>query len=435
MVRAFIGVVLAALLLTGGFVVGRFLAPPATFEPRPAATSAEADLDAAWSDYQRAQQRALDLVRASEFYGSEQERAEAYRGLLYSIVGGIRAAALLSIDHPRFTAAIDWSSKSGLDNPDNNYFMAYVRDDREYRVTGTRGTTVDLTFQTIKGRPGVKGAGAGKAIAKLSAREMRIAEDGRFEVLVSRSDPGAEHNWLRTEEGTETIIVRYSHSDWAREEPGRLAISEIGAEGAPRPALTAAEMARGLRDAAASIHDRTAVWLSYANRAWTLMPRNGVSAVRPTADGLIGQYSAFGSFDLAEDQALIITTHLSDAVYQGIELGNLWFVSLDYETRVSTLTADQAHRASDGKLHFVVSRNDPGVPNWLDPGGHARGLVMLRWQGLDGPFPEDERPTALLVRLDELRSHLPADTPSFDAGARREQRYERWRQAQRRFPG
>ena len=42
-------------------------------------------------------------------------------------------------------------AKMGLDNPDALYLHAYLRDDAEYVVTGRRGTTMDLSFQVLKG--------------------------------------------------------------------------------------------------------------------------------------------------------------------------------------------------------------------------------------------------------------------------------------------
>jgi hypothetical protein len=31
----------------------------------------------------------------------------------------------------------------------------------------------------------------------------------------------------------------------------------------------------------------------------------------------------------------------------------------------------------------VIARRDPGVPNWLDTAGHARGGLALRWVGAE----------------------------------------------------
>jgi hypothetical protein len=69
------------------------------------------DLEAAWADFGRAQQQTVQMLRQSEFFGNDQERAEAYRGVLYSIVGSFKTA-LMDPDQPRFMRAVDWSSSS-----------------------------------------------------------------------------------------------------------------------------------------------------------------------------------------------------------------------------------------------------------------------------------------------------------------------------------
>ena len=108
-----------ALLVCLSFVAGRFTAPVPTFST--GEDSGDDPLAAAFEDFIRAQRETIALYRQSEFFGDAQERAEAYRGLLYALVGSIKAGALQSKEHPRFLRAVDWTSKSGLDNPDNNY--------------------------------------------------------------------------------------------------------------------------------------------------------------------------------------------------------------------------------------------------------------------------------------------------------------------------
>ncbi len=63
------------------FLFGRLSAPAPTFE---AGASAELDddLSAAWGDFIRAQDDALQLRQASEFFAAVQELAGAYRGVL-----------------------------------------------------------------------------------------------------------------------------------------------------------------------------------------------------------------------------------------------------------------------------------------------------------------------------------------------------------------
>jgi hypothetical protein len=434
LIRIGLSAILICSIGLGAFWAGRLTAPAPRFDASSSSGQGDA-LAEAWADFIRAQEESIALFRSDDFFGSAQERAEAYRGVLYALVGSIKSGALMDPDHPRFMPAVDWTSKSGLDNPDNAYSIALIRDDAEYRIKGTRGTARNLIFQLVVGQPGVRGAGTSTNVSVLDARDMDIQPDGSFEILVSRTNPAGKRNWLRVDDGAETLLVRHSHSDWTREQAGRLEIEKIGAEGLPVPPLTPERMARSLRDVATSLFDRNATWLNYAHWAWSLMPRNGISKARPSQGGLVGQYSAFGTWELEEDQALILTTHPSKASYQGIELGNLWFVSLDYETRTSSLTTDQAYLGPDGRYHFVISASDPRIQNWLDTEGHRRGLVMLRWQGLEAPLPADRQPNMRLVPLDRIHEALPAGIPEFGHAERREQIRLRREHVQRRAKG
>ena len=70
------------------------------------------------------------------------------------------------------------------------------------------------------------------------------------------------------------------------------------------------------------------------------------------------------------------------APYQGIQLGSMWYISLDYINHQTSLTADQARADADGMLRFVITERDPGVANWLELTGRTRGYVQIRWQRL-----------------------------------------------------
>lgn len=420
------GIVLVAV----AFYAGRFSAPAPQFQ---ASDNTDDPMENAWQDFIRAQQDALTLLKSHEFYGNDQERAEAYRGILYGLVGAIKMGVLAEHDHPRFMSAADLNSKSGLDNPDNNYYIALIRDDSDYLITGHRGTSQGLVFQLVVGQPGVKGAGSSTNVSVLYDDQIQYDDDGRFEILVSPNQPMNKVNWLPSGDGAEALLVRFTHSDWANESPGHVKIEKIGAEGSAPPPLSSERMAEKLTDAAINLYDRTATWLSFAKKAWLLMPRNGISNIQATSGGLVGQYSAFGTWDLQEDQAIVLTVPDTGASYQGIELGNLWFVSLDYESRTSSLTLDQAYKSSDGNYYFVITANDPGIQNWLDTEAHQRGIVMMRWQGLSSPPVSAQQPSAEVIDISQLSEKLPADTPTFSEEQRAAQIQSRRKQVHARF--
>ena len=116
---------------------------------------------------------------------------------------------------------------------------------------------------------------------------------------------------------------------------------------------------------------------------------------RLTPGGLATQFSSAGHFDLDQDQAMIVTVPAAGrdvAPYQGIQLGSLWYISLDYINHQTSLTADQARTDPDGMLRFVISERDPGVANWLELTGRRRGYVQIRWQQLTAGPDAGRRP-------------------------------------------
>ena len=140
-----------------------------------------------------------------------------------------------------------------------------------------------------------------------------------------------------------------------------------------------------------------------------------------------------GRFDLEDDEALVLSVPKTEARYQGVQLGNFWFDALEWANRQTSLSGGQAHLGSDGRYHYVIAKEDPGVPNWLDTTGLQEGLFFLRFQGLPAPLDEENHPSAELVKIGDVRAHLPADTPSINEQARREQLAARQIQLQRRY--
>jgi hypothetical protein len=87
--------------------------------------------------------------------------------------------------------------------------------------------------------------------------------------------------------------------------------------------------------------------------------------------------------------------------------------SADWSERKTSINLAQAHIDADGRFRCVVSHRDPGVPNWLDTGGLAEGMLQYRWiWSNDNPLPTlPTLPTLPRLAFDVLGGHLPAATP------------------------
>src|SRR5258708_20427326 len=90
-------------------------------------------------------------------------------------------------DHPFLQSGTGPFTKMGLDNPDTLYFGTRVHADRDYVVTGRRGTTTDLSFQLLGGEYTDDNVPASQAA--FDDRELDIADDGSFEWRVRPTPP------------------------------------------------------------------------------------------------------------------------------------------------------------------------------------------------------------------------------------------------------
>ncbi len=358
------------------------------------------------SKFAEAIAEAEEIIRTAPHVRTEQDLAEGYDYLAGSIRASLQMAWAYQRDFPFFVASTGPYTKLGLDNPDTLYFHAYLRPESEYIVTGQRGTTADLSFQVLGGD--YSPVQVPDSLSAFDDREIEIDADGSFEV---RFGPGrAGRNYFTLGEGSAMLIVREVYSDWATERRGMITIRRAGAEGqAPVPPDTSA-LAKRYGVAGKMLISRLRTFLQFPEWFYLKLPVNTLTEPRSTPGGLTTQFSSVGHYDLGPDEAMIITVPAAPgdvAPYQGIQLGTMWYISLDYINHQTSLTADQARADPDGMLRFVVSERDPGVVNWLECTGHQRGYLQLRWQRLARALTPADGPSVEVVGFGELPERLP----------------------------
>ena len=311
--------------------------------------------------------------------------------------------------------------RSGIYSPDNISYIAIVDGANEYRITGRRGNSDDLSVQAISGFPGAGTTGA--PTATLLHDQIAVGADGTYTIEVAAAArPG---NWLASVPETSLLSVREAFNDWAHAVPEQLTIEVVGQKGKPATRLSNDQLVTAIDAATAAVAEQGPYWTGLWGSMLASLPANRVSAPFPTQGGLAGQLSSLSSFDLPAGQALVVSVGRSNARYQGFEVADGFGQSLPYATHQSSLNATQAHLGGDGRFGFVVSAEDPGVPNWIETQGHTQGLLFLRWQELSGPLDPADNPTVEVAPLAAVRSVLPADTPTVSPAQRRAQLAER----------
>jgi hypothetical protein len=348
---------------------------------------------------------AEQVITEAPHVRGERDLAEGYDYLAGSIRASLQMAWAYERDFPFFVRSTGPHTKLGLDNPDTLYFHANIRDDTDYVVTGRRGSTADLSFQVLAGD--YTPVDVPDSLAAFDDRAIDVDDDGTFEIRFGPGFSGGVRNHFPLAAGSAMLVVREVFSDWNRERPGTLRIHRADRLGQAPPPVDTDLMAKRYGVAGKLLLGRLRTFLAFPEWFYLNLPVNTMTEPRTTPGGLSTQYSAVGHYDLDDEQVMLVTVPASDAPYQGIQLGSMWYVSLDYTNHQTSLTADQARVDPDGRMRFVISEADPGVANWLERTGHRRGYVQIRWQRLSRELKPADGPEVEVMRLDELPQRLP----------------------------
>ena len=373
--------------------------------------------DEAFQDFLDALQTSRELI-LSQTEEDGTDRAEGLRHLVRLVeMQNARATDDHDAAHPQLSRCPTIVCKVGFDNPDFTYInVSPISSEYTYRVFGKRGTVPFISMQVFDNPLG------GEVF--MTSEDLVMEPDGSYEIILSATEPEEARNWMELKPGASFFILRNGFYDWNNELEASVQV-EVLSGPMSRPAspvahLTPEEFAQDLGDLSRriSLIPRT---IFAARDTW---PINDVKQPEPGSFGIPGAgvpttVSSAGRYDLALDEAMIIETPVPDVVHGGIQIGNYWVESIDYQSRQTSLNWFQSTPDSDDIIRYVLAHEDPGVPNWLDISGHPRGGVFFRWQS---PTEENypDKPTVTVVAFDEIRDNLPADHPTVTPDERAE---------------
>lgn len=317
------------------------------------------------------------------------EDAETERELLEGLRVIARVSSLCSqmsveadLSRPVFFDMCSDTRMIGGPNPDGNYFLAMIRGDRRYRITGTRGTSAYLGFQIL--------AGTGLTPRRMSnyVSDTDLAPNsGEFALFLSADEPPdlAGGQWVRIPADASSVVVREYIGDRASEQLATLRIEALDPD--PVAVLSDGELAGQFTAMAWSLMKLTTLHRTIKpellTRPNTLLTAEAadLGAADTTPDNLY----MMGTFRLDPDQALVLDIEPPDTRYWNVTLENVWHECLEPRRRHSSVTNRAVQPDADGRVRIAISAEDFGFGHWLDTGGRHRGFVVVRW--LDNPEP------------------------------------------------
>ncbi|NNC55537.1 MAG: DUF1214 domain-containing protein, partial [Pseudomonadales bacterium] len=335
----------------------------------------------AWEEFCDALKAAGKIIQSQKAPHDPFNQAEGYRYLTRLLRGGLESCMeFRDPAFPQLRCGAHETIKLGADNPDNRYESCSIRPEYEYRISGQRGSVDYLGISSIINKYG--SGGTMEVTGHIDARELDIADDGSFEVIVSTQKHSG--NWLPMGEGSNAITVRQTFQDRVNEKRAQLKIERIGAsDDRPRP-LTAEQLLQSLRGTIGWVQGSANLFEQWAE---SFLPTNNDL---PPADQAYCQsiggdpniYYFHSAWSLADDEVMVIDApEIPDCQTWNFQLNNWWMESLDYRYHNIHVNKHTAQYNSDGSLRVVVSHSNPGVANWIETAGHNVGTMCWRWIG------------------------------------------------------
>ena len=278
--------------------------------------------------------------------------------------------------------------KMGADNPDNYYMNAQISGDYEYRIIGKRNDVFYLGFFTQNGNYGTTGGLAPCGV--LEDKDLKVKEDGSFEIILSREHRG--DNWLKIEPETTLLMVRQTFLHRDAETPAELKIEPIGGQTAPTP-VSPARIDESLKTAALFVAGAPILFSRWAKGFQ--QHTNQLPLFDPEVSNAAGGDASItyyhSHWKLQAHEALVIETPIPPCDTWNFQLNNYWMESLDYRYFRICISKGNAHYEQDGSVKVIVAHQDPGHPNWIQTSGHVEGTMCWRWyrveEGVEAPQP------------------------------------------------
>ena len=387
--------------------------PKASTTSTPA--KASPGLKKAWDSYVATLDEMRAVLERTSMFENPRNRARAYRTLMEMQAMVYNSAVAPRMATPRIVVNNGWMTDIYPDvqiGPDWYYGLLYLDGRQTYQLKGRLGDIKLFLFQVNHTMLGVDNS---RTIGNYNLADMDVAADGTFEITIGGARK--ERNWIALEQTSKYnfIQIRRYLPNSGHDDPGYLRIKLLSASSdiyAQTDEFDEAALAERIHNAElqlrlyinefnVGLYDFAMVGTGGQKNRMSLIPGLTLTAGNP-----LSKYSQ-GVFSLKDDEAIIVDIDKSPSkIYWGLMLCDVWSRSLPFNNWQTSINNVHAKRDADGHYRFVLSKQDPGVANWLDTRGMDEGIIMLR----NYVTEENVVPSLRLVKFNEVLNTLPSDT-------------------------
>lgn len=380
----------------------------------------------AWANFCDRMKSLGQEIMSEDYPASPADKAEGIRHISRLMREGLAwEVENTGGDHPVLMRSNDNTTMWGGPNTDNTYLRAHIDGNLTYRLSGNVSTVHNFIVSAADGDMQQEKY---KVIGDLDKDDLQTDAEGNFELIISPDKH--EGPWLQTTADIKILTIRTYYTDWDTQRPAEFHLEKVGETDYPPLAPTAEQLTTRLDAAADWVETSVRYWNAYQKRSVVGRELNKMSKPGNTPGGSAQIFYAGALYDLADDEALLFEAVPPTATYWTVQTYiSGWFTAADYAHRVTSLNNEQTFINGDGKMRYVLSKQDPGIQNWIDTEGRQKGSITYRiiW-GENAPDV-----TSKVIKIEDLKKHLPEDTPHFSAKDRRQQVKARTRHIESRF--
>lgn len=397
-------IIIAALLIIAGIYIGFQMPRGANLLATVSNLSGDTNTDYSQT---KSHQALLDLIETIDNNRkmvlkdarTEQEAIEGMRWIMRVLAMATEVAADANPRRPHFQRMDTEIRKVGGDNPDAEYHNVSIDGQYDYLITGNVGDVTYFSFTVAAGQ----GMTPRYLAGFIADRDLTLDDKGNFTLILSKQKPEQDANWIQIPEDASGILVREYIANRKTYIPVEMNIEVLGGNPDYTPPSDE-EIANSLIGTSyayymlSSLHKLVLPELMTEANRFIITDSDVLGGAISSEDNLY----MIGSFQIADDEALIVKATPPKTRYWNLTLETRWHETYDYLERATSRTLADVEYSEDGTVEFMISHKDTGHPNWLDTSGHNFGFMTFRW--LEGKGGDVAPPSVNVVKLADLEN-------------------------------